>query len=200
MRLQIAGDAEDSASAVGIAASIGVAGLAIAGAGIAGLLVQPRPFPEFAQASRPPFAHVPIPEGLPDPVARWLNGMWAELAAAAPATLATDARVSWQPLDEQTTQLVVPLGADKRDSLIVRFDPDTGALRSLEAQRYRSSADPDPILWIARSVPGSTVGEFGLPSVGTATWSDQGTPWAVFTTEDIRTDVDVSEYVRGRGT
>jgi hypothetical protein len=35
--------------------------------------------------------------------------------------------------------------------------------------------------------------------VGTATWADQGEPWARFVTEDIRTDVNVAEYIRGRG-
>lgn len=126
-------------------------------------------------------------------------GMWAELAAAAPAVLATDPRVSWQPLDDLTCRLVVPLGRDATDSFIVRFDPDTGTLRSMEAPRYRSSSDPDPILWIAGSVPGPIVSGLGLPAMGTATWADQGRPWAVFTTEDIRTNVDVSKYIQARG-
>lgn len=126
-------------------------------------------------------------------------GMWAELAAAAPSVLATDPRVSWHPIDDETAQLDVPFGEVARDSFIVRFDPAHGALRSLEAWRYRSSKQPEKVLWIAAQEPGPTVGPHRLPAVGTATWADQGEPWARFVTEDIRTDVNVAEYIRGRG-
>lgn len=126
-------------------------------------------------------------------------GMWAELAAAAPSVLATDPRVSWHPLDEATAQLDVPLGDAERDSFVVRFDPGTGALRSLEAWRHRSAKEGRKVLWIAASEPGPTVGPHRLPALGTATWADQGDPWARFVTEDLRTDVAVSEYLRGRG-
>ena len=35
--------------------------------------------------------------------------------------------------------------------------------------------------------------------VGSATWLDQGRPWAVFTLEDVVYNVDVSTYIRQRG-
>jgi Family of unknown function (DUF6544) len=126
-------------------------------------------------------------------------GMWAELAAAAPSALVTDPRVRWRPLDDESAALDVPLGDTERDSLVARFDAATGALRWLEAWRYRSTSEPDKILWIAASEPGPTVGPLRLPAVGTATWADQGQPWARFVTEDIRTDVDVATYLRARG-
>lgn len=126
-------------------------------------------------------------------------GMWAELAAAAPSVLVTDPRVTWREIDAETAQLDVPFGEAARDSFAVRFDPLTGAMRSMETWRYRSSSDPEKILWIAATEPGPTVGPLSLPAVGTATWADQGDPWARFVTEDIRTDVDLSRALRARG-
>ena len=126
-------------------------------------------------------------------------GMWAELAAAAPSALVTDDRVRWHPLDDQTATLDVPLGPSARDSMTARFDPATGRLRWLEAWRHRSSSEPDKVLWIAAQEAGPTVGPLRLPAAGTATWADKGDPWARFVTEDIRTDVDVSTYLRARG-
>ncbi|HLE15736.1 MAG TPA: hypothetical protein VI776_13395 [Anaerolineales bacterium] len=38
-----------------------------------------------------------------------------------------------------------------------------------------------------------------LSASGSATWLDQGRPWAVFTVEDIVYNVDVSEYIQQRG-
>jgi hypothetical protein len=272
------------AGAAGIAAGTAAATAAVVRAGAE---VQPDPFPDLPEDSGPPHGEVAVPPGLPEPVDRWMRGiygdrvpvvgsvvvtgrarvkpfgfwlparfrfvhdagrgyrhyieatlfgrpvlavqeryldgrslmeipvvgtdqgpqvdqaanlgMWAELAMAAPSVLLTDSRVSWHAIDAETAQLDVPFGAAARDSFTVRFDPATGALRSLETWRYRSSTDPEKILWIAAIEPGPTVGPWRLPAVGTATWADQGEPWARFVTEDLRTDVDVSDYIRARG-
>lgn len=125
-------------------------------------------------------------------------GMWAELATAAPSVLVTDPRVRWMPLDDTSATLDVPLRGAGRDSLLVRFDAATGALRSLEGWRYRSSREPGKLLWLAASEPdGPTVGPYRLPAVGTATWADQGRPWARFVTEELVTNVEVSQLIRG---
>jgi hypothetical protein len=36
-------------------------------------------------------------------------------------------------------------------------------------------------------------------AVGAVTWFDEGTPWAVFTVEEVVYNADVSEYIRAAG-
>ncbi len=127
-------------------------------------------------------------------------GMWAELAASAPAVFLTDTRVRWQAVDDETAILIVPLGDDATDTFVVRFDPETDQIASLEAMRYRDSKSPVKVLWIASYVEDSgAIGDAGVPATGAATWLDQGKPWAYFTAEDIRINVDVDDYLRARG-
>lgn len=275
-------------AAVGAAAVVAGAAVAARAVADAGARVEPEPFADFPEPSRPPRAHVPLPDGLPEPVDRWLRGiygdrvpvvgsvvitgrgrinpfgmwmparfrfthdagrgyrhyieatlfgrtilavneryvdgrslmeipvvgtdsgpqveqaanlgMWAELAAAAPSVLVTDPRVRWRQLDRYTAHLDVPLGDDGHDWFVARFDPASGGLASLEAWRYRSSKETAKTLWIATNeLDGPVVGPLRLPAAGTATWADRGEPWARFVTEDIRTDVDVTAYLRARG-
>jgi hypothetical protein len=55
------------------------------------------------------------------------------------------------------------------------------------------------ILWITRNDPGQMIPGTKLSAVGSATWLDQGKPWAVFTLEEVNYNVDVSEYIRQKG-
>ena len=66
--------------------------------------------------------------------------------------------------------------------------------------RYRDEAS-DKILWLAAAVPGETIEAGGtkLNATGSATWLDQGTPWATFTAEEIVYNVDVQAYIRATG-
>ena len=125
--------------------------------------------------------------------------MWAELSSAAPAVLLTDPRVSWRPVDNDTALLRVPFGEAATDTLVVRFDPASGRIASLEAMRYRDAKSPAKILWIAANEGDETIGTPATAAMGTATWLDQGTPWAYFKTEDLVVNADVDEYLRSRG-
>ena len=73
----------------------------------------------------------------------------------------------------------------------------TGLLDSMEAMRFRDSGgQAKKILWITRSEEGKNFDGTKLSAVGSAAWLDQGIPWAVFTLEEGKYNVDVREYIQ----
>jgi hypothetical protein len=124
--------------------------------------------------------------------------VWAE-AAWFPSIWITDPRVRWEAVDDKTALLFVPFG-DREENFVMRFNPETGLLDSMEAMRFRDSGpQAKKILWITRNVKGKKIEGTLLDAVGTATWMDQGIPWATFTLEEVNYNVDVSQYIRQRG-
>lgn len=124
--------------------------------------------------------------------------VWAE-AQWFPAIWVTDPRVRWEAVDENTALMFVPFG-EKEENFVMRFNPETGLLDSMEAMRYRDAGpQAKKILWIAKSVPGKNIEGTKISSVGSAIWLDQGTPWAIFTLEEVKYNVDVSEYIQRKG-
>lgn len=127
--------------------------------------------------------------------------LWGE-AVWHPAVFLTDPRVRWEAVDDQTARLIVPVGGSDgqdEDAFTVTFDPETGLLHSLEAMRWKEPASPEKILW--RNEPLGWRGFNGVqvPSPAATIWADEGTPWAVWTVEEIVYNVDVSEYIRAEG-
>lgn len=123
-------------------------------------------------------------------------GLWAE-SIWLPAILITAPRVHWEPVDEHTALLTVPF-SKQQEHFVVRFDPQTGDLNLLESMRYKAG-NTSKTLWINHTLETREINGFNIGAVGAAIWFDDGTPWAIFTVEDVRYNVDVHTYIRSRG-
>lgn len=124
--------------------------------------------------------------------------LWAE-AGWFPSIWLTDSRVKWEAVDENTALLFVPYDG-QTENFVVRFNPETGLIDTMEAMRYREAGEgKSKILWMTRNEPGAFLPGTKLSAIGSATWLDQGSPWAIFTIEEDIYNADVSEYIISRG-
>lgn len=124
-------------------------------------------------------------------------GMWAETIWM-PAVYLSDPRVHWEPVDENTAILVVPFQQTEQH-FVVRFNPATGLVEWFESMRYHNQASETKTLWLNATVEWRKLNGLLTNTVGSATWMDDGKPWAVFYVDEIRYNVDVDDYIRAKG-
>lgn len=122
----------------------------------------------------------------------WSEGVWT------PAIYFTDPRVRWEAIDATHARLIVPSGAGE-DSFTVTFDAQSGLISQLESLRWRDEKDAQKLRWTNVIVRWQALNGVQVPALAQVIWSDQRAPWFVPAVEEIVYNVDVTDYIRGRG-
>ena len=120
--------------------------------------------------------------------------IWAE-GLMMPSLLATDPRIRWEPMDDVTARLIVPLG-EGHDEMTVHFDPQTGLISQMRAMRYRTPTGPkEP--WHGDDLDWRPFAQGLFPSRFAITWENDGSPWSYWNIEGVEWNVDVSTHMGG---
>ena len=72
-------------------------------------------------------------------------------------------------------------------------------LHSLESMRYKEPDSGDKTRWLNEVLEWGSLNGNKIAVKSAITWHDEGTPWAVFTVEEIVYNMDVSEYILKTG-
>jgi hypothetical protein len=118
--------------------------------------------------------------------------MWAE-AMWMPSIFITDDRLRWEEIDDVTARLVFPINGGE-ESLLARFDKQTGILRYVSGMRYRNEQE-NRIPWRVDYSGWTARHGVRIPRKMAASWADQDSPYATYIMEGIEYNVDVSEKI-----
>ncbi len=119
--------------------------------------------------------------------------LWAEAVGYAPAYLLQDPRVKWEAMDDVTALLVAPFDSSL-ERFVVRFDPESGAIRLVESMRYKGDGEKD--LWINKPLDEGKTGEILVPARSQAIWVGNA-PWLELVREEIVFNVEVADRMQG---
>jgi hypothetical protein len=119
--------------------------------------------------------------------------LWAE-AIWFPSLWITDPDACWEAIDETSAYLIVPFD-ESEEQILVTFDPKTNLINSLESMRYKAEDSIEKTKWLNYPSEWQTINGYYLPLVGAITWEDEGTPWAVFSMEDISYNTNVQDQL-----
>jgi len=119
--------------------------------------------------------------------------LWAE-AVLMPSVLITDSRIRWEEVDDVTARLAVPFG-EQEESLLVRFDPHTGLMTQMSAERYRDQEE-EKTPWRIECLDWETFHSLKIPRLAVM-WEDESGPWSFWTVDGVEYNVDVSEKIPG---
>lgn len=86
--------------------------------------------------------------------------LWAE-AALIPSAVVSRPGVRWQPINETSARMVLPL-RDEQDEMVFSFDPETRLIREARALRYREVGGPK-IGWRVQYLNWRRFGEVMFP-------------------------------------
>ncbi len=119
--------------------------------------------------------------------------LWAE-AVWMPSLWITNPDARWAPIDDHTAYLFVPFDAEE-ERFIIRFDPETGMLRTMESMRFKGEESNEKILWLNEVLEWDTLDGRLAPIVTAITWQDEESPWAILSVEELIYNEDVQTYI-----
>jgi hypothetical protein len=119
-----------------------------------------------------------------------IQGFWGEVLAWVPSIVFTDERIRWEVVSDTSARLILP-DADAEEMFTVNFDPETGLITDVNAQRYQNSRSVDRIPWYNHILEWGEMNGIPVPVRSQTSWNDEP-PWAEWQIEQVIYNTDVS--------